>query len=114
MEHQFEIESFEFEGKCYDISVSFEYEVSNDGIGHYEYWGSNQFDAGHDYAEVTSVSIEATEVDKDGVVASVEDGALIARLEAAIDQIVVDKAMGIDVSDDDCEPEPDDYIPDYD
>lgn len=114
MEHQFEIESFEFEGRYYDISVSFEYEVGNDGIGHYEYWGSKQFDAGHDYAEVTSVSIEAFEVTAEGVTTAVDDGVLIARLEAAIDQIVVDKAMDIDVSDCDCEPEPDDYEPDYD
>lgn len=113
MEYQFEIESFEFEGRYYDISVSFEYEVGNDGIGHYEYWGSKQFDAGHDYAEVTSVAIEATETLEDGQSIPVTDGALIARLEGAIDDIVNDKANDIDVSDD-CEPDPDDYEPDYD
>jgi hypothetical protein len=113
MEHQFEIESFVFEGKCYDISVSFEYEVGNDGIGSYEYWGSKEFDAGNDYAEVTSVAIEAVEVSEDGEHTPVEDKALLARLENAIDGIVNDKASQIDVSDD-SEREPDDYEPDYD
>jgi hypothetical protein len=110
-EHTFDIESFEHKGKFYDISVSFEFEVSNDGIGSYEYWGAKGFDAGHDYAEVSGVSIEAVEVSEEGETSPVTDKDLIKELEQAIDGLVTKEAESIDLSD--YEPEPDDCR-DYD
>jgi hypothetical protein len=45
---------FEATDKEVDIEVDFEYEVMNDGIGPYEYWGQKCFDKGTDSAVITS------------------------------------------------------------
>lgn len=37
-----------------EIDVDCEYDVENDGIGPYEYWGHKGYDKGHDYAVITS------------------------------------------------------------
>ncbi len=44
-----------------DIDVNCEYEVENDGIGPYEYWGQVCYDKGTDYAVIVG-----TEWDKTG------------------------------------------------
>jgi hypothetical protein len=41
-----------------DTEVEFfcNYEIKNDGIGSYEFWGSREFDAGTNYVELQSVT----------------------------------------------------------
>jgi hypothetical protein len=38
-----------------EIEVEVEYEIGNDGIGSYEYWGSQGFDSGTDYADIQDI-----------------------------------------------------------
>ena len=52
---------FEDTDKEVDIEVDCEYEILNDGIGWYEYWGSVGFDKGRDY-----IGIYSTEWNKIG------------------------------------------------
>lgn len=42
-------------GEDIDIEVKAEYSINNDGIGSYEYWGQNCYDAGEDYPEVENI-----------------------------------------------------------
>lgn len=50
--------------ECVEIEVEVTFDVLNDGIGHYEYWGQVCFDKGNPYLEVSS-----TEWDKKGFTA---------------------------------------------
>lgn len=34
------------------VEVTIEYHLENDGVGHYEYWGSSGYDAGNTFIEV--------------------------------------------------------------
>jgi hypothetical protein len=34
------------------VAVTIEYHLENDGVGHYEYWGSSGYDAGNVFIEV--------------------------------------------------------------
>jgi len=43
-----------------DIDVECEYEVCNDGIGAYEYWGQKCYDAGTDRLTIISTSWDKT------------------------------------------------------
>ena len=67
---------FEDTDKEVDIDVDCEYEILNDGIGWYEYWGSVEFDKGRDY-----IGIYSTEWNKTGF--SPEE---IAVVEAKIEE----------------------------
>lgn len=100
MNLEFDITAFELENKFYDLTVSVEYEVSNDGIGSYEYWGAKCYDAGTDYAEATDWSVEATETDEDGVVSDVTDKALLSRLEKDICDTVHSHMQSVEITDD--------------
>jgi hypothetical protein len=55
--HEYELKDYEIEynGAWYTVSGTAYFEVENNGIGHYEYWGADGFDAGSDYAEFHSV-----------------------------------------------------------
>lgn len=63
-------------GEDIDIEIDCEYEVDNDGIGEYEFWGQQCVDKGTDYAVITG-----TEWDKTGFTA-----AEIDLIEKAIDK----------------------------
>ena len=114
MTHDFEIDSFEYEGKFYSIGVTVEYELDNDGIGAYEYWGAKGFDSGHDYATPTGWSITASLCHEDGTTEEVADIALNLRLEDAISDLVYKEMESVDISDgnDDYDDPRDDYCGD--
>lgn len=42
--------------ELYDVLCTIEFTIENDGIGHYEFWGSKGYDAGVDYAVINSIS----------------------------------------------------------
>ena len=81
---------FEDTDKEVDIEVDCEYEILNDGIGWYEYWGSVEFDKGRDY-----VGIYSTEWDKTGF--SPEE---IAVVEAKIEKEKSEWEAEVEVRDD--------------
>ena len=114
MTHDFEIDSFEYEGKFYSIGVSVEYEVDNDGIGAYEYWGAKCNDAGTDYASATGWSITASLCHPDGTTEEVADNVLSLHLEEAISDVVHKEMENVDISDrnDDYDDPRDDYCGD--
>lgn len=41
--------------KSRDLRVTFTKEWCNDGIGHYEFWGSKGYDSGTDYWEIDNI-----------------------------------------------------------
>lgn len=43
-----------------DIDVDVEFDILNDGIGPYEFWGQKCFDKGKDYLEVVGVEWDKT------------------------------------------------------
>lgn len=43
-----------------DIDVDVEFDILNDGIGSYEFWGQKCFDTGKDYLEVVGVEWDKT------------------------------------------------------
>ena len=43
----------------HEIKIEFDYTISNDGIGHYEFWGAPGYDAGTDYMEIDEVTYAA-------------------------------------------------------
>ena len=114
MTHDFEIDSFEYEGNFYSIGVTVEYEIDNDGIGGYEYWGAKCFDAGTDHASPTGWSITASLCHPDGSTEEVADNALSLRLEDAISDVVYKEMENVDISDrnDDYDDPRDDYCGD--
>lgn len=67
-------------GEDIDIDVSCVYEVLNDGIGEYEYWGQKGVDGGRDYPVITD-----TEWNKTGFTS--EDIILVERaIEEALEK----------------------------
>lgn len=81
---------FEDTDKEVDIDVDCEYEILNDGIGWYEYWGSVEFDKGRDY-----IGIYSTEWNKTGF--SPEE---IAVIEAKIEKEKSEWEAEVEVRDD--------------
>jgi len=87
------------------IQVTLSYIWENDGIGHYEYWGSVGFDRGTNY-----VTIEDYSYDQTGM--TVEE---IATIDSMIETMMDDWANSIadenndNYGDDDYEPEPSNY-----
>ena len=51
---------FEKDDREVEVVVDCEYDVLNDGIGAYEYWGQKCFDAGSEYIEITNTSWDKT------------------------------------------------------
>jgi hypothetical protein len=49
-------DSYMNQGNITDVLCTIEFEIKNDGIGHYEFWGSKGYDAGVDYAVIDSIS----------------------------------------------------------
>lgn len=93
MSHSLEIEDFEYEGRLFSMSVEFDVEWSNDGIGSYEYWGSKEFDAGNDYAEVSDYAVsDLTEHLSDGTQVSIPESDPIFKSVAKDISDRVDKA----------------------
>jgi hypothetical protein len=91
--HSLEIEDFEYEGRLFSMSVEFDVEWSNDGIGSYEYWGSKEFDAGNDYAEVSDYAVsDLTEHLSDGTQVSIPESDPIFKSVAKDISDRVDKA----------------------
>lgn len=87
-----------------EITVTLSYIWENDGIGHYEYWGSVGFDHGTDYVTIEDYSYDQTGMTPEE----------IATIDAAIESLLEDWANSIaeedqDNYDDDYEPEPDNY-----
>ena len=101
------------------MSVEYDIEWENDGIGSYEYWGAKCFDAGHDYAAVTDYDIfNLTEHMSDGTEVSIDDADPIrAKVLSAISDRVDKDAEKIEPDTDgeyDCERDRDDAWSDYD
>lgn len=46
-------------GSEHEIKIEFDYIISNDGIGWYEYWGVREYDAGKNYMEIEDVTYAA-------------------------------------------------------
>jgi hypothetical protein len=44
------------QGNIKDVLCTIEFTIENDGIGHYEFWGSKGYDAGVDYAVINLIS----------------------------------------------------------
>lgn len=57
-EYEFSELEIEYRGEYYSVSGSAIYEIENDGIGAYEFWGSKEYDAGTNYAHFEDVHIE--------------------------------------------------------
>lgn len=90
------------------MSVDYEVEWENDGIGSYEYWGSKEFDAGTDYAVVSDYSInDLIEHLSDGSCVSIDASDLIWNKVASSISCKVDSdAEGLEPDTDgqyDCE-----------
>lgn len=113
MSHNLEIDSFEYEGRFFSMSVEFEIEWDNDGIGAYEYWGAKGFDAGHDYAVVSDYEVtDLIEHLADGTDVSVpESDPIFKKVASAISDRVDKASESIEPDDDgeyDCERDRDD------
>lgn len=85
-------------GEDIDIDVDCEYEVENDGIGPYEFWGQRCYDRGTDSAVIIS-----WEWDKTGF--TPEE---IALIEAKIEEEKSEWEGEIGVEDDYCPPDRED------
>lgn len=49
----------------YTIDVTAEFTIQNDGIGHYEFWGSSDYDFGTDYPEFSNIIPEFDDDDSE-------------------------------------------------
>ena len=119
MSHSLEIDSFEYEGRFFSMSVDFDVEWENDGIGSYEYWGAKGFDAGHDYAVVSDYSVaDLTEHLPNGETVSIEESDPIhAKVSSAVSDRVDKACESIEPDRDgeyDCERDRDEGRYDYD
>lgn len=119
MSHSLDIDSFEYEGRIFSMSVEFDVEWDNDGIGSYEYWGAKGFDAGHDYAVVSDYTVsDLIEYLKDGTEVSIDESDPIFKKVASAISDKVDKACeNIEPDNDgeyDCEQDRDESRYDYD
>lgn len=108
MSHSFEIESFEYDGRMFSMSVNYEVEWENDGIGHYEYWGSKEFDAGHDYAVVSDYEVsDLIEYLESGEQVSIgESDPIFKKVASAVSDLVDKNSESIEPDTDgeyDCE-----------
>jgi hypothetical protein len=117
--HSLEIDSFEYEGRFFSMSVEYDVEWENDGIGSYEYWGAKGFDAGHDYAVVSDYSVaDLTEHLPDGTEVSIpESDPLFAQVSKAVSDKVDKASESIEPDRDgeyDCERDRDEGRYDYD
>lgn len=56
-EYEFTELEIKYKHEYYSVSGSATYEIENDGIGAYEYWGSKEYDAGVDYAQFEDAHI---------------------------------------------------------
>lgn len=99
MEEQFEIEDFSYESRSFSMEVSYEWEVSNDGIGPYEYWGAKCNDKGRDYAEVDNWAIDnLVEYLEDGTEVDIlESNPLFKQIHDAIEGEVLNHADSIEI-----------------
>lgn len=43
-------------GSEHDIKIEFEFDIENDGIGPYEFWGAKGYDYGNDYMVINEVT----------------------------------------------------------
>ena len=105
MSHSFTIDSFEYEGRFFSMDIEYDVEWSNDGIGYYEYWGSKEYDAGHDYAEVTDYAIDnLVEHLANGETADIEQSDPIwHNVQIAVSGLVDDHSNDLEPPDDDGE-----------
>lgn len=87
-----------------EITVTLSYIWENDGIGHYEYWGSTGFDHGTDYVTIEDYSYDQTGM-TDEEIATI-DSTIESLLEEWANSIAEES---VDDCDDDYEPEPDYY-----
>ena len=49
-------DSYMEQGNITDVLCTIEFTIENDGIGHYEFWGSKGYDAGVNYAVINSIN----------------------------------------------------------
>lgn len=56
-EYEFTELEIKYKNEYYSVSGSAIYEIENDGIGAYEYWGSKEYDAGCNYAVFEDVHL---------------------------------------------------------
>lgn len=103
MSYEVDFDSFEYNGRIFSGSASYEVEWENDGIGSYEYWGAKGFDKGNDYAVVEDYSLEALfEMNENGENIEIfSSDPIFAEVQKAI-SVVVDSAA------ERLEPDPDD------
>lgn len=102
------IDHHEMNGRNFEIYLEYEYEIENDGIGGYEYWGMRGYDKGTDYASVTCITFDSVfETLEDGTQVEVTDKETLEALEEGILDKVQSDADNLDLSDD--YPEPDEY-----
>jgi hypothetical protein len=57
-EYSFSELEIKYKDEYYSVSGSATYEIENDGIGAYEYWGSKEYDAGTNYAVFEDAHID--------------------------------------------------------
>lgn len=119
MSHHLIIDSFEYEGRIFSMEVDYDVEWENDGIGHYEYWGSKEYDAGHDYAVVTDYTVsDLTEHLPDGTEVSIEESdPLFMAVSKAVSDTVDEDSNDLEPDNDgeyDCDKDRDDSRYDYD
>jgi hypothetical protein len=80
------------------IEVTIEYHLENDGVGHYEYWGSTGYDEGNTFIEVDEYHYDNssfTPEEQEQINAEID-----SQLDAIVDTISIDSAV-----DDHYEPE---------
>jgi hypothetical protein len=117
--HSFEIESFEYEGRMFSMSVEYDVEWENDGIGSYEYWGAKGFDAGQDYAVVSDYAVsDLIEYLPDGEQVSIDESdPIFKKIASAVSDLVDKDSENVEPDTDgeyDCERDRDESRYDYD
>ena len=68
------LDKFEFDGRFFGIDVTYEFDIENDGIGGYEFWGMRGYDKGTDYAVITDLTLDYVKEElDDGTLVAVDD-----------------------------------------
>ena len=101
MNNNLYIEQHEMDGRIFEIYLDFDYDIENDGIGGYEFWGMRGYDKGTDYAVVTDITLDSVvEILEDGTEVSIEDEETLKAIEKSVLAKVQEEADKMDIQDD--------------
>ena len=78
------------EEEC-EIELDVSYSITNDGIGHYEYWGQKCFDKGNPCVEITKITYSKENLSVEDV--SIIESAIESEMENIIQKCFDDSAV---------------------